>query len=238
MVLNSDFWKTFDREEANISFFDQCNISIIPGSLNIWFDFARSTLDLDLYLGDRYLDMSHVIDPMSLISALDGYRFILDRQLSTPENLIWQDQASSGGWNQNWVILCSANADPIIGDISQDGIPVLQAWHGAGIWSPEPLFDNVSDLIKQIRTEQKPSISTKPILRYTVIITNFGITPKQVLLALKKMPEFSSLSSKDLLKFRPQLPLTLLKDSVSKTVIDQVSKKLRSCGATVEIITE
>jgi hypothetical protein len=238
MVLNSDFWKTFDREEANISFFDQCNISIIPDSLNIWFDFARSTLDLDLYLGDRYLDMSHVIDPMSLISALDGYRFILDRQLSTPENLIWQDQASSGGWNQNWVILCSANADPIIGDISQDGIPVLQAWHGAGIWSPEPLFDNVSDLIKQIRTEQKPAISTKPILRYTVIITNFGITPKQVLLALKKMPEFSSLSSKDLLKFRPQLPLTLLKDSVSKTVVDQVSKKLRSCGATIEIITD
>jgi hypothetical protein len=99
------------------------------------------------------------------------------------------------------------------------------------------LFDSIAELIKHIKVEKKPEQLTKPILRYTVIITNFGITPKQVLLALKKMPEFGSLSSKDLLKFRPQLPLTLLKDSLSKIVVDQVSKKLRSCGATVEIIT-
>jgi hypothetical protein len=238
MVLNSDFWKTVDRDEASISFFSQCNVSVIPDNLNIWFDFAKSTLDLDLYLGDRHLDMSAVIDPVSLTSALEGYRFILDYKLSTPENLIWQDEASCGGWNQNWVILCSSNADPIIGDISQSCIPVLQAWHGAGIWAPEPLLDSVTDLIKEISIEQKPEISIKSILRYTVIVTNFGITPKQVLLALKKMPEFAALSSQDLLKFQAQLPLTLLKDHVSKTVVDRVSKKLRSYGATIEIITD
>jgi hypothetical protein len=238
MVLDDNYWRTFDRAEANMSFFDQCKIPAIPNQLDLWFDFSRATAGMDLYLGDRHLDISNVIDPMSMMQALDGYRFVLDRSLSSPDQLIWQDKAENNEWNQNWIVLCSTNADPIIADISQNLIPISQAWHGAGIWSPELLFASITELIEHIRVEKKPEQLTKPILRYTVIITNFGITPKQVLLALKKMPEFGSLSSKDLLKFRPQLPLTLLKDSLSKTVVDQVSKKLRSCGATVEIITE
>jgi hypothetical protein len=237
MVLDPRYFQTFNRAQAKLDFFEQCTISVIPDRLNTWFDFSRSTLDMDLYLDDRCLDMSNVVDIESMMYALEGYRFIQSQENSSPDRLIWQDKAENNEWDRDWVILCSSNADPIIADISQSSVPVLQAWHGAGVWSPEPLFDSIVELIEHITIEEKPERSTEPIFWYTVNLTNFGNRSKEVSLALKKMPGFSSLSNLDLLKLRSQLPVTLLRDNVSKMLADRIAKQMQAVGATIEIVS-
>jgi hypothetical protein len=237
MALNPNDCKTFDREKAEANFFEQCKIPSIPERLNLWFEFSRSTLGMDLYLDDRHLDMSNVIDLKSMMYALEGCRFIQDRRLSSPDRLVWQDKVNTNEWNQDWIILCSTNADPIIADVSQNSIPVFQAYHGAGIWSPLPLFDSIVELIEHIKIEKKPELLTELVCWYTVNITNFGTNPKAVLLALKKMSAFSCRSNTDLLKLRSQLPLTLLENSVSKVTADRILRQMQAVGATIELIS-
>ena len=50
------------------------------------------------------------------------------------------------GWNENWIVLGSSNADPLIYCISTG--EVLFDRHGSGVWNPRPLFTNLNEMFQ------------------------------------------------------------------------------------------
>ncbi len=73
--------------------------------------------------------------------------------------------------------------------------------------------------------------------RYTVTLTDCGATPKQVLVALKQLSAFSSLTSAQLLLQQHKLPLILVEEMFDQTKAERTANIFRVLGASV-LITE
>jgi hypothetical protein len=136
-------------------------------------------------------------------------------------------------------VLHSAEGDPLIGDISQPEVPVLWDRHGAGKWSPKPLFPSLQALMERIvvrETDPPLPRDLPPATFYTVRLTDLGPQSLQVLAALKEHPNYKDLAGANLLKLKHQLPLLLLDDSISGMQKDRLVGRFASLGAQVEVI--
>lgn len=219
---------------------------VLPDALALWFAFAREAQDRTILLDDATsaalgeevvcLDGLRVVDAASALTAMNGYRFVLDIKASVPNRLIWQDQALIGQWREEWIVIESIHADPIIADIGREGVPILFDRHGSGRWAPAPLFDNLSEFIASLRLTTEPAHVYAAHPFYTVNIVDFGPRPQAVLLALKRLPEFRDRTPSALLDLRKQTPLTVLRDNISESLASRIARTLRESGAVVEIL--
>jgi hypothetical protein len=191
------------------------------------------------------LDGVPTVDVPSLYQALDGYRFVLDHQRSTPDALVWHDMATpgpegprDGAWQPHWLVLQGAGGDPLIADVRSPDVPVLTAMHGAGRWDAEPLYDGVADLMQaiQVYAPQRPG-DGPPAAFHTVRIVDLGAEPMRVLLALKDLDAWRGWHNARLLQLRRELPITLVADTVSDSLKDRLVRRFSALGADVRVST-
>jgi hypothetical protein len=265
MALNRDNWPTRDRIKADLT--ARFSLPAASVALETWFAFARQAIGMDLVLiehasaddgrseqalephafdeerfdmhaaGEQMLDALEVIDLASAFAAMDGYRFVLDQKNSTPDALIWTDQVDSGQWRPEWVVIESIGADPIIADLSQPQIPILWDMHGSGRWSPQPMFDSLSNFIAALEVRPPQPQTFTPSALYSVVITNFGPNPKRGLLALKRLPTYSDHSPAKLLALLEQTPFCVIDKTISEPLAKRIAQLFLECGAKVKIDT-
>ncbi|MCZ2496156.1 hypothetical protein GN316_05250 [Xylophilus sp. Kf1] len=244
MALKPDNWPPPAEIKASLA--AQFAVPPLPPPMQEWFAWCRSMETHSLFLeaadwreGCRSeLTGSAAVDVPGLLASLEGYRFILDREASTPTHLVWSDAVESGEWLPHWVVLQNANGDPLIGDISQAEVPVLWDWHGSGRWAPQQLFPNIRTLMERIEIDA-PNLEDEfpsKVSLCTVHLTDLGPQPLQVLTALKAHPDYRHLAGASLLKLKYQLPLPLLADNVSSAAKDFWVYRLKALGAQVAVI--
>jgi hypothetical protein len=246
MPLDRSNWPTRDRIRSDLN--ARHPLPALPGAFDDWFAFAGSAIGMDIFLDERYsetigygampLDGLEIVDPTCASAAMEGYRFVLDQRHSSSDDLVWSDQALSGQWHPEWVVVESIQADPFIADISRPGVPILFARHGCGYWSPEPMFESLAEFIASLRAKPRSVPTFEPSPLYTVAITDFGSRPKDILLALKRLPQFMTHSPVALLALSKQSRLVVLEHSVSRSMAERISRILRDNGATVVVTTE
>jgi hypothetical protein len=71
--------------------------------------------------------------------------------------------------------------------------------------------------------------------RYTAMLTDCGENAKRVLVALKQLSAFASLSSAELLSKQHQLPLTIVTDTPDPTKAEKTANVFRALGASVSV---
>jgi hypothetical protein len=246
MPLDRDHWPTIEQIRADLSM--RFGLPPLPAEFDHWFEFARNALGMDILLESNDLDFGRegpipldgleVTDGLSALSAMNGYRFILDQKNSLVDALRWTDQVDRGEWQPHWIVIESIEADPIIADVRFPQVPVLSDYHGSGRWDPSPMFDSLADFIATLRIEPRRNIAISPSPLYTVTIVDFGPEPKRVLLALKGLPGFCEYSNAALLALTKQQTLAVLEDTVSDLLAERMAKRFRDLGATVEIGTK
>ena len=244
MALTPNNWP--NRAAIQTSLAAQFELPPLPPPMQDWFAWCRSMGTQSLVLEEACwregwrgeLTGAGAVDVPGLLAAMEGYRFILDQQASTPERLVWSDAVETGEWQPHWVVLQNADGDPLIGDISQPEVPVLWDWHGSGRWSPQPLFPNLRMLMERIEVDAPvpPDDVPSTVLFYTVHLTDLGAQPLQVLTALKEHPDYRHLAGASLLKLKHQLPLPLLVDNVSDAAKDSLVRRFEALGARVAVV--
>lgn len=244
MTLTRDNWPS--RAAVQSSLAARFKLPPLPPPIQDWFAWCRRIGDQPLVLNDPdwrggdeiggVLTGSGAVDVPGLLAEMEGYRFILDPKASTPEQLVWSDQVDTGHWQPHWVVLQNCGGDPLIGDISQPEVPVLSDRHGGGSWSPELLYPSLRMLMERIEVElPHPRGDAPPTLFYTVLLTDLGPQPLQVLTTLKTHPDYKHLAGAMLLKLKHQLPLMLLDQNVSARMKDQLVRRFEALGARVEV---
>ena len=244
MALTPDNWPHPADIQASLA--AQFTLPPLPPPMQEWFAWCRSIGAHSLFLDESdWREGSHseltgsgAVDVPGLLASMEGYRFILDQQASTPTHLVWSDAVESGEWQRHWVVLQNANGDPLIGDISQPEVPVLWDWHGNGRWSPQPLFSNLRMLMERIEINA-PNLAeevSSEVFSYTVHLTDLGPQPLQVLTALKAHPDYRHLTGASLLKLKRQLPLALLVDNVSSAAKESWVHRFEALGAQVAVV--
>ena len=244
MTLTRDDWPRAADIQASLA--AQFALPPLPAPMQEWFAWCRIMGTQSLVLSeprwregcDGELSGSGAVDVPSLLASMEGYRFILNQEASTPTHLVWSDAVESGGWQPHWVVLQNANGDPLIGDISQAEVPVLWDWHGSGRWAPQPLFPCLRMLMERIEInapEPADEISSKVFL-YTVHLTDLGPQPMRVLTALKVHPDYRHLAGASLLALKHRLPLPLLVDNVSSAAKDSWVHRYEALGAQVAVV--
>jgi hypothetical protein len=246
MPLDRHHWPTTAQIRADLSM--RFGLAPLPAEFDRWFEFARKAIGMDLLLESEDLDFGReapiqldgleIIDPLSALSAMNGYRFILDQENSMIDALRWTDQVERGEWQPHWIVIESIGADPIIADVRFPQIPVLSDYHGSGRWDPSPMFDSLADFIASLRIEPRRNIAISPSPLYTVAIVDFGPEPKRIVLALKGLPGFCEYSNAALLALTRQQTLIVLEDTVSHLLAERIAKTFRGLGATIEIETK
>ncbi|RYH57508.1 MAG: hypothetical protein EON54_11790 [Alcaligenaceae bacterium] len=243
MALTPDNWPHPADIQASLA--AQFTLPPLPPPIQEWFAWCRSMAAHSLALdGADWREGSYseligpgAVDVPGLLASMEGYRFILDRQASTPKHLVWRDAVESGEWQPHWVVLQNANGDPLIGDISQPEVPVLWDLHGSGRWSPEPLFSSLRMLMERIKVDApvlSAEVSTETLF-YTVQLTDLGPQPLQVLTALKAHPDYRHLAGASLLNLKHRLPLPLLAGNISSASKDAWVRRLEALGARVTV---
>lgn len=173
------------------------------------------------------------VDVPSLFEALHGYRFVLDQQRSTPEQLIWQDLAGTGdgAWQPHWLALQNLGGDPLIADLRSPEVPIYTAWHGAGRWDAQPLFDSVAELMGAVVVELPGK--REPTQVYEVLLVDLGPQPMRVLLALKQHKAYRDWSSSQLMQLKHALPLSLSDTWVRghEHLVEQLVQRYEVLGA-------
>jgi hypothetical protein len=71
--------------------------------------------------------------------------------------------------------------------------------------------------------------------RYTATLTDCGENAKRVLVALKQLGAFASLSSAELLSKQHQLPLTIVTDTLDQAKAEETANVFRALGASVSV---
>ena len=244
MALTPDNWPSPADIQASLA--AQFALPPLPPPMQDWFAWCRSMGTQPLVLDEAdwregwrgELTGAGAVDVPGLLAAMEGYRFILDQEASTPEHLVWSDAVETGEWQPHWVVLQNADGDPLIGDISQPEVPVLWDWHGSGRWSPQPLFPNLRVLMGRIEIDAPVPRDDVPskVLFYTVHLTDLGAQPLQVLTALKAHPDYRHLAGASLLKLKHRLPLPLLVDNVSNAAKDYLVRHFEALGARVAVV--
>lgn len=234
-MLTRETWPSVAAVEASLA--ARFSLPPLPPAMHDWLAWCRAAGDRAMHLEDfGTLTGVRTVDPPSLLRAMDGYRFVLDQRASTPEALVWHDQSNGGGWQPHWVVLQNHEGDPLIGDLRDPAVPVLQAAHGMGHWAPEPMFDSLHALMAAIEVYTPlPGGDGPPTLFYTVRLADLGPQPMRVLTALKDHPDYAEFAGARLLQLRQQLPLTLLEDNVSAALKDHWAGRFEALGARVEV---
>lgn len=243
MALTRDNWPSRAAVQASLA--ARFNLPPLPPPIQEWFAWCGRMKAQTLMLeeaewrdGDgEVLTGSGAVDVPGLLAEMEGYRFILDQQASTPGHLVWSDAADTGDWQPHWVVLQNAGGDPLIGDISRPEVPVLWDWHGQGHWSPQPLYPSLQMLMDRIEVYTPPPAPTgvSPTVFYTVHLTDLGDQPLKVLTALKAHASYSHLAGANLLKLKHQLPLKLLDDNISESWKDELVCRFEALGARVQV---
>jgi hypothetical protein len=243
MTLTRDNWPSRAAVQASLA--DRFALPSLPAVVEDRFAWCRGIGSRSLVLelpnwiedADGELTGQGAVDAAGLLANLEGYRFILDQKASTPEHLVWTDAVDAGHWQLHWVVLHSADGDPLIGDISQPEVPVLWDRHGAGKWSPKPLFPSLQVLMERIVVRETAPLprDLPPATFYTVRLTELGPQSLQVLTALKEHPDYKDLAGASLLKLKHQLPLLLLDDNISVMQKDRLVRRFASLGAELEV---
>lgn len=63
-------------------------------------------------------------------------------------------------WSSNWIVIGSANSDPLIFDTQEENIKF--DWHGKGSWQPKVIFENYDQMLDcfealcSVYTKNKP----------------------------------------------------------------------------------
>ena len=243
MALTPDNWPS--RTAVQTSLAAQFALPPLPPPIHDWFAWCRRMGTQSLVLehpgwredSGGVLTGAGAVDVPGLLAEMQGYRFILDQEASTPAHLVWRDAVDAGQWQPHWVVLQNADGDPLIGDISRPEVPVLWDWHGSGRWSPQPLFASLQMLMERIEVDAPlPPGELSSTVFYTVHLTDLGDEPLQVLTALKAHPDYSRLAGASLLKLKHQLPLPLLVDNVSAAQKDYLVRRFEALGARVKVI--
>jgi len=244
MALTRENWPS--RAVVQTSLAAQFALPPLPPPMQDWFAWCRSMGTQSLVLDEAdwregwrgELTGAGAVDVPGLLAEMEGYRFILDQEASTPEHLVWSDAVQTGEWQPHWVVLQNANGDPLIGDISQPEEPVLWDYHGSGSWSPQPLFPNLRMLMERIEIDAPVPSDDVPskILFYTVHLADLGLQPLQVLTALKTHSDYKHLAGASLLKLKHQLPLPLLVDNISDSAKDYLVHRFEALGARVTVV--
>lgn len=111
MALTPDHWAHPAEVQASLA--AQFALPPLPPPAQEWFAWCgrMATHSLALDTPDwregcrSELTGSGAVDVPGLLACMEGYRFILDQQASTPTHLVWSDAAESGEWQLHWVIL-------------------------------------------------------------------------------------------------------------------------------------
>ena len=244
MALTRDNWPHPVDIQASLA--AQFALPPLPPPIQEWFAWCRSMATHSIALDELdWREGSHseltgpgAVDVPGLLACMEGYRFILDRQASTLNRLVWNDAVESGEWQPHWVVLQDANGDPLIGDVSRPEVPVLWDWHGSGRWAPRPLFPNLRMLMERIRIDAPvlaEEVSSRTLF-YTVHLTDLGAQPLQVLMALKAHTDYRHLAGASLMNLRHQLPLPLLADNISSAAKDTWVRRFEALGARVAVV--
>lgn len=186
---------------------DDFQTPALPGALDEWFAFSADLgEDSELIFDGAILDGLGVVDAASARLALVGYRFVFEKN-------VWADAAVNGGWNANWIVLDSINADPIIADLSTPGVAVLEARHGQGVWEPEQIAETLAEFIDALDVNDDvpgpPPLDEDLLPTLTVWATDLGPEPLKTLLQLRNWPLFDELSRPELLRVQKNLPAKL-----------------------------
>lgn len=244
MALTRDNWPGRPAIQASLT--AQFTLPPLPPPIQEWFAWCRRVEAQSLMLDETdwrdgwrgELTGSGAFDEPGLMAQMEGYRFILDQAASTPEHLVWSDAVAKGQWQPHWVVLHTADGDPLIGDISKPEVPVLWDWHGSGRWSPQQLFPNLRMLMERIEVDVPvlPDGIASTVPFYTVHLTDLGTQPLQVLTALKELSNYRHLAGAALLKLKHQLPLELLADNPSVAAKDYLVQRFEALGARVTVV--
>ena len=236
MALTRANWPSAAAVECSLA--ERFTLPLLAKALQPWLDWcaalpAEVALHLDA-LGP--LTGVRTVDGPSLLRAMEGYRFVLDPQASTPQQLVWHDMVEAGSWQPQWLVLQNSDGDPLIADVSEPAVPVFEAMHGAGRWDPQPCFDSVAELIAHIEiyTPQAPG-EGPPAVFYSVALVDLGPQPLRVLTALKTHPQWRGHSGARLLALRDQLPLWLVEDNISTSLRDHWVSTCEALGGRVEV---
>ncbi|MDR2327631.1 MAG: hypothetical protein LBE51_19795 [Acidovorax sp.] len=236
MALTPSNWPSATAVERSLA--AQFSLPPLPAALQPWLDWcAALPAEVALHLEAMGpLTGPRTVDGPSLLRAMEGYRFVLDQLASTPEQLVWHDMVECGDWQPHWLVLQNSEGDPLIADLSQPTVPVLEALHGAGHWDPQPCFDSVAELMQQIEvyTPQSPG-DGPPTVFYSVDLVDLGPQPLRVLTALKTHPRWRDHAGARLLALRDQLPLCLLDNNVSASLRDHWVHICEAQGGKVEV---
>lgn len=193
---------------------DTFRLPPLPAALDAWFAFGGERDDdteVIAYgegLDGAVLDDLGVVDAASARLALVGYRWVW-------EGGAWVDEAARGGWKENWIVLDSINADPIIADISTTGVSVLEARHGEGDWDPQLRAASLTDFIADLEVEHDagpPPFDSEPHDAWSVWALDLGASPLSTLVAVAGYPLFPDFSRTELLALRRELPVRLVDD--------------------------
>lgn len=242
MALTRETWP--DRAAVQASLAARFALPPFPAALQDWFDWCRRTAGQSLWLqalteggaGDGTLTGLRTVDGPGLLAAMEGYRFILDVQASTPGDLVWTDAVQSGQWQPQWVVLQQAGGDPLIGDLREAQVPVLWDEHGGGGWSPQPLYGGVAELMAAIEPHDPPTEGEGPPTPfYTVVLVDLGPEPLRVLTALKAHARYADLAGARLLQLKRQLPISVLEDCISESLRDHWVQALEAVGGRVQV---
>ncbi|MFG6476948.1 SMI1/KNR4 family protein [Microbacterium sp. P06] len=178
----------------------------LPSALGAWFTLiADLPGDSALIFDESVLDNLRVVDAETARRALIGYRFVF-------ENDAWVDTAERGEWHENWIVLDSMDADPLIADISMPEVPVLRDEHGRGRWEPRPASPTLAEFVAGLdRVDELPSRPAFDAteVSWSVWAIDLGPSPLKTLVSLKKWPVFPNLERDELLRLRTHLPAQL-----------------------------
>lgn len=178
----------------------------LPPALDEWFALAAGVGENTEVVAQAIdegsiLDNLGVVNPDAARGALIGYRFVY-------VDGAWVDEAGRGNWRENWIVLDSRNADPIIADISTPEVEVLFGLHGEGTWEPEIVAASLSDFIATIDVNEvdAPPPYELPVA-WSVWALELGPEPMKTLVSLKKWPLFRDFERAELLEVRDSLPV-------------------------------
>ena len=265
MSLTRDTWPSATALRASLM--AQFSLPPVPPAVHTWMAwYATLAPEQSLFLGDGSesagaaaamgdefgeddfaFDATHnlgvltgvpTVDLPSLFHALDGYRFVLDHQRSSPDHLVWRDMAATGregDWQPHWLVLQNAGGDPLIADVRSPTVPIYLAMHGTGRWDAQLLYDSLDELMAAI-TVYVPAAPGDPPRQpsYTVQLLDWGPQTMQVLLTLKQLDAFRSLGNSELLQLKQALPLTLLRTSNAARK-DSVLQRFAALGARLRV---
>ena len=150
MPLTQENWP--DATALRASLMAQFSLPPLPPAVHSWMAwYAALAPEQSLFLGDGSesddaaaamgdefgddaFDATHslgvltgvpTVDLPGLFHALDGYRFVLDHQRSSPDRLVWRDMAATGregDWQLHWLVLQNASGDPLIADVRSSAV--------------------------------------------------------------------------------------------------------------------